>query len=809
MALPRQNPTFGNPPFDEATVRVLVMRLSPYADVDRSGTHLFLASAVRRAAPSSFLDFAFLPQRKERAARLKAGKPLISGCQSARPIADFDLILVTNSFTLELLNLPYLLRHSGVPIWAPDRDERDPPVILGGSNAFAVQALVMPDATAVPDAIFFGEGEGHLVRFLKAWLELSGVPRRERLERAAAGVDGFWITGNWPAQPVRQAVAREDVVNPPAAYPILDGETAGTVRLQASYGCPAFCAFCFEGYERKPYREVTVDRLLAQARALKVAGGAREVEVDAFNLNTHSGTAELLIGLARIFDRVSFKSQRVDILAAEPNLAALEMACGKRSFTLGIEGISDRMRAFLNKSLDRESVENVLYDMFARKARELKLFFLLTGHESEGDMAEFGSFCGRLAAPARLAGTRVIFSFGLLVRMPNTPLRYDRLFLEKGPWERLTAQVRKACEERGHEFRLASSWPEYLAAQSLAACGHEMARIVAELAAEGVCYDVQLAPAVAERLRRGLPDAAVAEKPADARFAFDFVTRVVGPEFLYRQFTRAKAMRDTGYCLGEKCLRCGACVCADERKAVTARPRVPRVSREQVGQLDRLTRNKARMPTLHLRATLPRCFGGAGHQWAGAALMRLILSARPELTGVLLSVEDAVFGSKELRERFPAMAGETVIGVRGWDSEALTLALAGLRARWTGNGASEEAGVELCVGEAVEPFTPGRFKSATVEIETGGEVNAVADTLCDWLRAGKFAFTRRRDGAAWVLDVAPARQKAGLVAGRIEGRGRTVTAALAVNPRFDAVRCLDALGGVEAASLVCRKLTGM
>ncbi|MBE9508946.1 MAG: hypothetical protein IMY86_12970, partial [Chloroflexi bacterium] len=39
--LPFDNPTFNNPAFEDASYRVLIVRLSPFRDVDRSIPHLF------------------------------------------------------------------------------------------------------------------------------------------------------------------------------------------------------------------------------------------------------------------------------------------------------------------------------------------------------------------------------------------------------------------------------------------------------------------------------------------------------------------------------------------------------------------------------------------------------------------------------------------------------------------------------------------------------------------------------------------------------------------------------------------------
>ena len=65
-----------------------------------------------------------------------------------------------------------------------------------------------------------------------------------------------------------------------------------------------------------------------------------------------------------------------------------EVAADKRSFTLGIEGISARLRAFLNKSLSSEDINAVVTSFFRETIREIKFFFILTGCETSEDISE-------------------------------------------------------------------------------------------------------------------------------------------------------------------------------------------------------------------------------------------------------------------------------------------------------------------------------------------------------------------------------------------------------------------------------------
>jgi len=374
------NPTFANPPWADADLRVLVVRLSSFRDVDRSSTHLVLARELRRRLPGAFVDLAFLPVAEDRARLERHGMPLLAGTQSHRTIEEFDLVLVSTSCLPELVNLPFLLARSHVPVWSRERDEDWPIVVLGGSNAAAAAATVSESGDAMADALFFGEGEAAVGALAAACRDTRGRPKPERLAAMARAAEGLWPAGDL-ARPARRAVAPPDSLERQGdgVVPLLPGAESGTARLEISRGCPSRCAFCFEGRDRGRFRTGGEAGLLAAARALKAATGASTLEAASLTFNAHPRIAGLLEGFHRTFALVNAMSQRVDILARTPGLADLELAAGKHSFTLGIEGVSRSLRAFLGKRLDDADLWRCL-DLLARRGvRELKLFFIVTG----------------------------------------------------------------------------------------------------------------------------------------------------------------------------------------------------------------------------------------------------------------------------------------------------------------------------------------------------------------------------------------------------------------------------------------------
>ncbi len=764
------------------------MRLSPYGDVDRSTTHLFLAQEARRGGRGVFVDFCFFPGREDAALLAANGVPPLVGVASSRSVEDFDLALVSCSFVLELLNLPVLLERSGLPLMASERPA-GPAFVLGGSSALASQAIVSGSGDAMVDAIFFGEGEGHVEHLTRIFAESRGAGAKELLRRAAGEIAGLWLAGSTSAA-VKAAVcpaprARELVTE----YPVLPGREAGTARLQISYGCPFTCAFCFEGYGRKPYREVPAEELLAAAAELKRATGARSLELSSFNFNTHRDIIPLALELNRLFAEVSLMSQRADILADTRGLLEAEMAAGKRSFTLGVEGVSERQRRFMDKRLDEGRVRRVLSDLLAAGAREVKLFYLLSGYETDEDFAELKAFLAWLRgeAEARRNRTRIVFSFNRLIRMPFTPLAFDRLLLEQERWQPSVSRARSAVAGAGYEFRLASSWPEYALCQVLALGGRWLCDAVRELARDGHVYEGEAQPGTWEVLKAWMaahPQAVSADftapKPADYGFPLGFVTGAVAQAALYARYVAA-----TAALAGE--------APAAPAPAVARRP----VPDTLIREVRRVVREKAALAPLPARLRVPESAAGMGSEELSAWIARELMSLDAGLVNDLLDVRELTL-SRLAREQesfwAPAIPwyGESLFGLVAWRSERL---LAALEAR-----ASTPGGLALLGAAEAGAPAPSHLR---LRVRLADELFPQAGPrLADALNRAHAPVTALRDGGGWRLQPA-AKARRALAGGTCLLADGVWCLDLSVGPRFPLLPYLRGFGrGLERRALV-------
>jgi hypothetical protein len=741
-ALYEVNPSFANRPWPETRPRLLILRLSSFRDVERSTPHLFLAREVRAALPPAFIDMAFLPSAKDAAVFAENGVPLILGTQSRRSLEDFDLIFISNSYLMELANLPLLLSGSSVPIWASERGERWPPIVLGGSNASAAAAVVKGNGDCMVDAIFFGEGEGKAGRIAAMCGALADQPKSARMARIAEQVSGLWPAGGLSRRIARAVAPIEESGNQGLPFPVLPGEEARTARLAITLGCPSLCAFCYEAHDRTPFREVPLETLLAAGRRMKVSTGAETLELESFNFNTHSRLAELLDGLNRMFLRVNMMSQRVDILARTPGLLELELAADKRSFTLGIEGVSARLRRFLQKNLADEDIRTVLRSLHDRKVREIKLFYILTGRETGEDFDELAGFTKWLKGIRQAAEspTRLVFSFGMLVRMPFTPLRYDGAILEQSAWRPLAGRVKSICETNGFEFRLAADWSDYAASQSLALGGYD---------AHALLGGQPLEDWIAAH-RTDLE----AEKPAGYPFAFEFLENEKSRAALYRRFQRAAEGLTGGR--------------APEGPS-GQRPAVP------VGAISGLTalmHAKRRLKPVFVRRALPRETSGLGPEWRDAWLMRECFASRPGQAENVLAMRESLVGPWADGLSVPWF-GQTVVAVSAWD---------------TGSALGEDSNGEDSLGG----FSPGSFRSLDLRLALPAAFFPQAGSrLASFLNGEHVPITLRRteEGGEYEIGEKALRKKA-LLAGRFTDTGPETVLELRVGPRFPLVAYL-------------------
>ena len=449
--------------------RALFCRLSTYVDTAASFTHSFLYE-IAASIPGIFPDLAYLPPAQDARIFFRDEVPWLIGTQTKYGPDKFQLIGFSNSIIQELVNLPQFLRNSGIPLSRRERleDPEIPLIILGGASAAFTSALWGPDSWV--DGIFIGDDPEDVKDLLECCSAGYGAGKSKlEILREMSQVNGFFISDAAPPADSARPCCREEPLLPEKGVVSYCEEEMGTGYLPLSRGCRSMCSFCAESWLRKPFRQYPAQLLMRWALRMKTEMGLEKIDLFSFNVSDHLGFYAILNGLSGIFRSVSMKSQRFDVLGREPLLVEYESAAGKSVYSCGLEGISARLRRFLNKDLDEKHLRSGFELIFGSKARQLKIFLLSTGLEQEEDFKEFGVFLSGLKQQMKRlsSGTRVVLSLTPLVRFPWTPLEFDSASGLYGNCREISARIAELAAEQHFEFRQAMSAQEWFLSQVL------------------------------------------------------------------------------------------------------------------------------------------------------------------------------------------------------------------------------------------------------------------------------------------------------------------------------------------------------
>ncbi len=523
------------------------------------------------AEPDVLCERAFLPEEPGEEPRT---------VESGRPLRDFDVMAFTLSFEDDYVNVLDVLRRAGLPLRAGARDERFPLVVGGG---IAVQINPEPLAPFL-DLFLVGEGEELLPAFVAALRQPEARSGRARALRALSRLPGAYVPslydvayadtrdprGEWVTRfepldgapprvrrlyvPDLSRVATSRVVDTPGA------QFGDLFLTEVARGCLWGCRFCAAGFVQRPYREVDLEVLRAEARK-GIARGQR-VGLVGPDTSDHTGLDSLTCSIAEEGGTFSPSSLRVD--AITPELAGRMAAGGERSITIAPEAGTDRLRKVVNKDFPDDRVVEAARNALSRGMRHVKMYFLCgLPTETDADVDGMAVLALRIRDEvmkprARETGRmgRITLSVNPFVPKPWTPFQWAPMHDEAclgGKRRHLERRLRP----HGVTVEFLSPREAYL--QTLLSRGD---RRVGDLLERALLEEDG-------NLRRAL-----AAWPHDPEF---FVTREVGPAerlpwdfldhglekaFLLREWRRGVSARVTPKCALTTCRACGL-DCAD------------------------------------------------------------------------------------------------------------------------------------------------------------------------------------------------------------------------------------------------------
>ncbi len=352
--------------------------------------------------------------------------------ESSRPLTDFSVAAFSLSYELDYFNVIDILKSSGVPLHAAERDERHPLVIAGGP---CVTANPMPLAQFF-DCLCIGEAEAILPSMLPVITEGIGENRQE-LIKALSLLPGIYAPAFPPENPVtRQWVKTID--NSTAVSTVLtpDTELGDMYLIEVERGCQRGCRFCLVNTVFSPMRFRAVENIIARAReGLRYR---RRIGLVGPAVADHPQIVEILSGIRQTGAELSISSLRIGSITGDI-LSELSRA-RTRTIAVAPEAGPERLRQLINKGITDDEILEAADIIAGQDFRQLKLYFILgLPTETDDDIESIITLTTAIKSrlDSKQSGIRITLNATPFVPKAGTPFQW----LPMAPLETLNSRL--------------------------------------------------------------------------------------------------------------------------------------------------------------------------------------------------------------------------------------------------------------------------------------------------------------------------------------------------------------------------------
>lgn len=349
-------------------------------------------------------------------ARLLGNSGKLTPVKLALPERESPVIMFSFLAAREFQRLFYGFDRCQLPYYSRSRGSSYPLVIAGGG------AMMNPEPIAdFVDIICIGEGElwAETIRDLLekgrdrdyifgALAELPGayIPARRSIEYDPGGIAVRSITGD--TRRIAPAVTK--------VLPIFSGGINGVGSqhdLELARSCKSKCTFCSIGWSME-YREQPIEKIK------EILTEEKPPRLWASNMGGVSYLNEIysVIKTSAVGEDI-----RIDDFLRWPYPEPGEYQ--KKRYTFGLEGINERLRAILGKSISDSDVEKMIERVTVGQVQKCQFYYIRgTPTESADDWRRFREWIDFVLSGFEPAKIAVEFMLTPLTRTPHTPLQW-------------------------------------------------------------------------------------------------------------------------------------------------------------------------------------------------------------------------------------------------------------------------------------------------------------------------------------------------------------------------------------------------
>jgi radical SAM superfamily enzyme YgiQ (UPF0313 family) len=339
--------------------------------------------------------------------------------ESNRPLTDFAVLAFSISYEMDYFNVIQMLKATGIPLLAGERDERYPLIIAGGP---CVTSNPMPMARFF-DAFCIGDAEPIIPPLLTVLAADIRSPRYTLLQSLAA-IPGIYVPQLPSPLPVARQWAKDlNAFTTKSVILTEKTELGDSYLIEAERGCPRGCRFCLVSSAYAPMRFREADNILKQA--WEGLNRRRRIGLVGPAVTDHPQINEILAGLNKMNAEIAISSLRIDRLS---DIVISELAKGKvQTITIAPEAGSQRLRDVVNKGITEDDVLVLADRLAAHRFAQLKLYFIIgLPTETDADVEDIIKLT--LAVKDRLekkqSNMRIVVNASPFIPKPSTPFQW-------------------------------------------------------------------------------------------------------------------------------------------------------------------------------------------------------------------------------------------------------------------------------------------------------------------------------------------------------------------------------------------------
>jgi radical SAM family uncharacterized protein len=386
-----------------------------------------------------------------------------------QPVSSANIFAISLQYEMGFTNLLTMLDLAGIPLYAAERNDSHPLVIVGGPQADNPE----PVADFV-DLVVIGDGEHSMAAIIECYREMNrqGASHRDMIVEMARRFEWIYapslyefdyntdgtiarlrastscspaatgggrythhsslMTHDFPRERIVRCQTPDFETVPFPTRPLLPYTEVvhDRISIEIMRGCPQRCRFCHAGYTKRPLGLRSVERILEIAEEAWRSTGHDEIGLLSLSTADYPYLRELSERVHERFrDRhvgLSLPSLRVDKMLA--NIPWMVNTVRKSGLTIAAEAARDDMRAAIRKKVTDGNLIDGVRQAYAAGWNAVKLYFMC-GFPGEREEDITGIFHLAREVSEAKRGVRggpasVNASVSFLVPKPHTPFQW-------------------------------------------------------------------------------------------------------------------------------------------------------------------------------------------------------------------------------------------------------------------------------------------------------------------------------------------------------------------------------------------------